>query len=114
MCGRSTPERSGEIRRRGECRAVRIHTSGQSRGDFLQQPAVAVGIPKRGVGAVAATVRIRAADPVSPRQIGLVGAGVFVADGEEDFADEGAAATSIVTVGFDFGGALIKQFVWNG
>src|SRR5258708_23186819 len=68
MRGRRTPERAGKVRRRSERRFVRIDASGQSRGDFLEQPAVAVGIPERGVGTIAATVRIRAADTVSPRQ----------------------------------------------
>src|SRR5262245_29641161 len=59
---RRTPECGGELGRRGECCVVRVHASRQSRGDFLQQPAVAVRIGERGERGIAATLRIPAVD----------------------------------------------------
>src|SRR6266576_6345357 len=56
--GRRTSERGRELARRGECRVVGVDASGQSRGDLLEQPAVAVRIFERGEGAVAAVVGI--------------------------------------------------------
>jgi hypothetical protein len=57
-CGR-TAERGGEIGRRRERGAVAVDAAGQSRGNFLQQPAIAVGIAERGIRTVAAACRIR-------------------------------------------------------
>src|SRR5580700_1149744 len=66
-----TAERSRKLSRRGESRVVRVHASGQSHGDLLEQPAVAVRIAERGVRAVAAMLGIRTADPEPPEQVGL-------------------------------------------
>ena len=83
--------------------AVAIDTSGQSRGDFLQQPAIAVGIAERGIRTVAAAFRIRAAQPDPPKQIRLVRANVHVAAGVKRFADRNAAAEQRVAGGLDVG-----------
>src|SRR3954470_24158865 len=63
MGGGRPAERGGEIGRRGERGIVAVDASGQSCGDFLQQPAIAVGIAERGIRTVAAACRIRAAQP---------------------------------------------------
>ena len=55
---------------RGECRVARVHASGQSRGDLLQQPAVAVRIAECGEGGVAAPLRIATADGGFPGRRG--------------------------------------------
>src|SRR5229473_4031541 len=48
---RGTPERGCELSRRSEGRVL-VHASGQSRGDLLEQPAVAVRIFERAERAV--------------------------------------------------------------
>src|SRR5258708_7977984 len=60
--GRRTSERGRELSRRGECRVVCVHASGQPHGDLLEQPAVAVRIAERGERGVTAPRRIRAAE----------------------------------------------------
>src|SRR6476659_10033687 len=47
MRGRCTAQRDRELGRGGE-RGVAIYTPGQSCGELLEQPAIAVGIPERG------------------------------------------------------------------
>src|SRR5215469_8762066 len=42
-----------EIRRRCECHVIGVHAARQSIGDFLKQPAVAIGIFERGPRSVA-------------------------------------------------------------
>src|SRR5882757_8829466 len=93
--GRRTAERARELSRRGECRVVRVHASGQSRGDLLQQPAVAVRIAERGERAVAAALGIRTADPEPPEQVGLVRAGVHAGGVVERLADLDAATAQL-------------------
>src|SRR5712675_1410207 len=88
---RRAPERACEVGRRGECR-VPLHASGQTPGDLLEQPAIAVGIAERGERAIAAMFGICAADPDPPEQIGLVRAGVDAAGVVERLADLDAAA----------------------
>src|SRR6478609_79752 len=73
--GGCAAERGGEVGRGGERRAVGGHASGQSRGDFLQQPAVAVGIAERGKRTIGAMLGVRSANSDPPEQIGLVRAG---------------------------------------
>ena len=92
MGGGRAAQRCGEIGRRGERGVVAVDAAGQSRGDFLQQPAIAVGIAERGIRTVAAALRIRAAAPDPPEQIGLVRADMHVAAGVKRFADRNAAA----------------------
>src|SRR5262245_28118151 len=58
MGGRRTTERAREVSRRGERRVVRVDPSGQSYGDLLEQPAVAVRVSERGERDVAAAFRI--------------------------------------------------------
>src|SRR5437660_11393978 len=84
--GGRAPQRARKIGRRGECR-VADHAAGQSCGDLLKQPAVAVGIAERGERAVAAVLGIRAANAFPPEQIRLVRAGVHVAGAMKDVAD---------------------------
>src|ERR1700752_2414772 len=50
-------QRGGKFSLRAEA-GIALHAAGQPRGDFLEQPAIAVGIPERGVGLVAAARRI--------------------------------------------------------
>jgi hypothetical protein len=64
--------RRGRLRRRrrmnrpqdlaGEPGVVQLNVCGQSHGDLLQQPTVAVGIAERSVRGIALTVRIQAAN----------------------------------------------------
>src|ERR1700692_2431452 len=92
---RRPSQRGGKLSRRGECR-VAVHASRQSRGDLLEQPAVAVRIFERGEGAVAAVVGIRTANPDPPKQIGLARADVHVAGAVEYLADLDAATEQLV------------------
>ena len=72
---RGRPPRVGARRklgRRGEFCVLRVHTSGYSHGDLLEQPAVAVWIAERRERSVAATFGMHAANPGSPKQIGLI------------------------------------------
>src|SRR6201746_722090 len=62
VCCRRAPQRGFEFGRRGEGGVGSVHASGQSRGDLLQQPAVAIGILERGERTVTAPRRIRSAE----------------------------------------------------
>jgi hypothetical protein len=60
--GRGAPKCARQVVRRGKGRRRRVDATGQPLGDFLQQPAVAVGICERNEGAVAEMVGLWAAD----------------------------------------------------
>ena len=49
MRDRSASQRALKVGRRGERRHISAHAPRQSRGDFLEQPAVAVRVTERGV-----------------------------------------------------------------
>src|SRR5206468_1118072 len=99
MGGGRAAQRAREIGRRGERGAVAVDAAGQSSRDFLQQPAIAVGIAERGIRTVAAAFRIRAAQPDPSKQIRLVLANVHVAAGVERFTDYNAATEQRVARG---------------
>ncbi len=87
---RAPPRRVGahpQAQSTSECRLVRVHASGQSRGDLLEQPSVAVRIAKRGERAVAAMLGIETANPEPPKEIGLVCSSMQVAGGVEQLTD---------------------------
>src|SRR5882724_11916521 len=107
--GCRTSERGRELSRRGEGRVVGVHPSGQSRGDLLKQPAVAVRIFERGERAVAAVLGIRTANPDPPKQIGLVRADVRVAGAVEHLADLDAATEQLVAGGLDVGDDQVQS-----
>src|SRR5580704_3438041 len=88
-CGR-------KLGRRGECRGVGAHASGQSYGEFLEQPAVTVRIVERGERAVAAMLRVRTADAAPPKQVRLVRTSVNAIRVVEHFADLYAATDQLV------------------
>src|SRR4051794_17261649 len=62
VCGLGTAERTREVRRRGECCFILLRASRQSYGDFLKQPAIAVGVAEGGERDVAAPRRIASAE----------------------------------------------------
>src|SRR5262249_3605175 len=70
MRGLRTAECAREVGHRGERDVVGVHTSGQSCGDLLEQPAIAVGIAERGEGAVAGVVW-RGTAHATARAVGL-------------------------------------------
>src|SRR6266478_3185655 len=107
--GRCAPERGRKLGRSGEGRIVRVDASGQSRGDLLEQPAIAVRIFERGERAVAAVLGIRAADAAPPKQIGLIRAGVHVAAAMENLADLDAASKQLVAGGLDVGNDQVQS-----
>src|SRR5690348_999740 len=100
MGGGGAAKRCCEIALRAEAR-VAFDASRQAGGDLLEQPAIAVGIPERGEGAVAAALRIRAVHALASEQILLVGADMHVAGAVKGFADLDAAGDQIVAGGFD-------------
>src|SRR5580698_4881649 len=89
--GRCAPKRARQVAYGSEGCRGRIDAAGQSGGDLLQQPAVAVGIAERGEGAIAAMLRVCAADSQPSEQVRLVRAGKLIT-GVEHFADRGAVA----------------------
>src|SRR5260370_11588308 len=89
---RAAPECGGKFGRCGECRVGRIDSSGQSRRDFLKQPAIAIRIAERGKGPVAAMLRIRTTDPQPSEEEGLVRSGVDGASVVEYLVNLNAAA----------------------
>src|ERR1700753_1390791 len=99
---RRAPKRGRKLSWRGEGR-VCLHASGQSRGDLLEQPAVAVGIAEGSERAVAAMLRIDAGNPKSAEQIWLVLAGMHIAGILKHFADRDAASEEFVAGGLDVG-----------
>src|SRR6185295_15604234 len=89
---RGSPQCRGKFVRGGECRVRAIDAPGQSRRDLLKQPAVAVGIVERGIGAVAAMFRIGTADPEPSEEEGFVRSGIHAAAIVEYVTDLDAAA----------------------
>ena len=71
------------IGRRRKRRLFRIDASGQSRSDFLEQPAIAVGIAERGERAIARAAGIGARHAASSEQIGFVRSAIDVAGAVE-------------------------------
>src|ERR1700752_1010966 len=108
MGGGSAAQRRRKFSLRAECR-VALYASGQPRGDFLEQPAVAVGIPERGVGLVAAARRIEAVAADGAEQIGRVGSDVLVARGMEDLPDLDPARDQILARSLDVGNDQIES-----
>src|ERR1700722_5588577 len=86
MRGCGAPQRGREFSCRGEVR-VTLHTTGKPRGNFLEQPTVAVRIAERGQREVAGAFGVRAGDPDTAEQVGLVGSGVHVAAAVKRLAD---------------------------
>jgi hypothetical protein len=84
--GRGAPHCACQIVRRGEGRGRGVDATGQTRGDFLKQPAVAVGITEGGERTIAAMLGIRTAHADASKQEGLVRALVH-AFAVEHFAD---------------------------
>ena len=82
---------------------MRLHPSGQSRGDFLEQPAVAVCIAERRERAITAMLGIRPADSEPSEQVGLVYAGVDVVGTVERLANLDAAIEQLGAGGLDVG-----------
>src|SRR5512138_265119 len=78
MGGRGAAQRGGEIGLRRERGGGSVDAAGQPRGDFLQQPAVAVGIVERSIGAIGGVLGMRAAQAIASKQIGLVVADVHI------------------------------------
>ena len=62
VAGCSAPARGRELSRRFERRHVRVRVTGQSRSDFLEQPAITVGIAERGVRAITPSLWLRPAE----------------------------------------------------
>src|ERR1700709_1067269 len=88
MRGSRAPERGCEFGRRGEGGVAGVYASGQSRGDLLEQPAVAVRIAERGKGTVAGVIR-RGTAHAAAAAVGLeLGAG---RPGVEHLADADTA-----------------------
>src|SRR5262245_9582524 len=77
---------------------VRVHASGQSHRDFLQQPAVAVRIAERGERGITAPLRIRAAE----RRLSRTGT-------VDHFAHVDAATDELGTRGHDIGHDEVKS-----
>src|SRR5882672_397129 len=94
---------SGQFVRRREGRRRRVDATRQPRGDFLEQPAVAVWIAERSERPVAAMLGIRTADPDPSKQVGLVRARVHASGVVEHFADLDAAIEQLFAGGLDVG-----------
>jgi len=77
--GLRAPKRGRQIVRRRERRRRGVDATRQPRGDFLEQPAVAVRVAERSERPVAAMLGIRTADPDPSKQVGLVRARVHAA-----------------------------------
>src|ERR1700724_3595463 len=107
--GRRASERGRKLDRRGEGRAVRVHASGQSYDDLLEQPAVAVRIAERGERAVAAMLRVQTANPAPPKEVRLVRASVNAVGVVEHFADLYAATDQFVAGGLDVGDNQVQS-----
>src|SRR5690349_4220563 len=71
---------------------------GQSRADFLQEPAVAIGIGHRGERSVALTIRLGALQPIARGARTKLGAGRC---GVEYVADLGSAANEFLACTVD-------------
>ena len=70
--GSRTTQRTRQIACRAERGRGRVNTPGESVRDLLKQPAIAVRIVERGERAVAALLRVRAADASPSKQVRLV------------------------------------------
>jgi hypothetical protein len=102
MRGGGAPQRGRELGCRGKGR-VGLDTTGKPRGNFLEQPAVAVRIAERGQRGVAAAFGVRAAEPDTAEQMGLVGSGVHVATAVKRLADLCTAAEQFFARSLDIG-----------
>src|SRR5258708_1038035 len=109
MRHRGPPECGGKFGRCGECRVGRIDSSGQSRRDFLKQPAIAIRIAERGKGPVAAMLRIRTPDPQPSEEEGLVRSGVDGASVVEYLANLNAAAEQFLPRRLEVGDDQIQS-----
>src|SRR5271167_1699640 len=100
---RRTSRASSHLPRRcaGRCRWV--DAPGQPRRDLLEQPTVAVGIMERGERAVAAMLGVPTADPLPPKQVGLIWASVYAAGVMEHLADLDGATQQLSAGRLDVG-----------
>jgi hypothetical protein len=95
MSHRGATHRIGQIARRRKRRRRGIDATGQSRGHFLQQPAIAVRIVERCKRAIRAKLGIGAANANASKQVGLVRAKIAVARVVERLADRDAASEQL-------------------
>src|SRR5882672_3410120 len=114
MRSRGAPKRARQIVRRCEGRRRCVDATGQSRRDLLEQPAVAVGITERGERAIAASLGIPTADPLPPKQVGLIRASVYAAGVMEHVADLDAATEQLRASGLDVGDDQVQALCGAG
>src|SRR5260370_36685076 len=106
---RAAPECDGTLAACREWRVGRSDSSGQSRRDFLKQPAIDIRIAERGKGPVAAMLRIRTTDAQPSEEEGLVRSGVDGASVVEYLVNLNAAAEQFLPRRLEVGDDQIQS-----